>query len=77
MNNQPIHLGKGEDPSKEAVLQLEKKCEHCQGNGGKHDAQSHWIACYFCEGKGKIITDTGKEILSFIRRNISIEMSQD
>lgn len=50
--------------------ELEKPCDGCAGEG-RLDAGPYQIGqeCPLCMGSGYVLTETGHELLNFVRRN--------
>jgi DnaJ-class molecular chaperone len=51
------------------MQELETICEHCNGEGGRFVTNERWEECDECEGKGRILTQDGKELLEFLSRH--------
>ena len=51
-------------------IELETKCEHCDGLGGERIGGG-WVRCDECAGAGLVPTEFGIQILDFVRRNLT------
>lgn len=56
------------------VLELTIVCNRCEGTGnltkdlrGNLLPQSEHGVCYYCNGKGKLLTASGRELLEFLK----------
>lgn len=48
-------------------VKLEETCTKCKGTGKAGNAP-----CLHCQGKGTILTETGRKVLNFLRDNIEL-----
>lgn len=46
---------------------LETECEACSGTGQINPMKNIYGKCYTCDGRGKILTTEGQELIDFIK----------
>lgn len=50
---------------------MDRDCEDCRGLGYRYaGGGDKKYSCIECDGKGKILTEAGEELIEFIRRHL-------
>ena len=57
-------------------IELEQKCHWCY-DGTDHSGNEGPVPCTHCEGVGKMMTESGEEILEFVRRRLKLAASPE
>lgn len=50
-------------------VDLEERCEACDGSGSRHSEQSGRRRCGMCGGSGFVATAFGEKVLALMRHN--------
>ncbi|APU88939.1 hypothetical protein Rctr197k_135 [Virus Rctr197k] len=59
----------------ELKLKLDERCPDCRGNGSHYD-EGGTVTCGVCNGRGRILTELGEELLDFCSRWLETEPTQ-
>lgn len=51
-------------------VELEVRCDVCDGRGGESHCRSDWSNCPECHGSGVMPTEAGRKVLSLVQHHL-------